>query len=83
MVQDLERAVDKLPPLDGVDAMAQNFFEEQAIKGMPCSHSSIHLKIAVREADVVKALISTTFAESYTTGMIPPASRSCKTSQLP
>lgn len=33
VLQDLAQAVDKLPPIDGVKIMAQNFFEKQAVQG--------------------------------------------------
>lgn len=33
VLQDLPQAVDQLPPLDGVKAMAQDFFETQTIEG--------------------------------------------------
>lgn len=34
VLQDLPEAVDKLPPIEGVKATAQNFFEEQSVHGM-------------------------------------------------
>ena len=34
VLQDLPQAVDKLPPIDGVKIMAQDFFEKQAVQGM-------------------------------------------------
>ncbi|OBT64987.1 hypothetical protein VE03_05648 [Pseudogymnoascus sp. 23342-1-I1] len=33
ILQDLPEAVNKLPPIDGVEIMAQNFFEKQATEG--------------------------------------------------
>ncbi|KAI1612695.1 O-methyltransferase-domain-containing protein [Exophiala viscosa] len=33
VLQDLPQAVDKLPPIEGVKAMAQNFFEDQSVQG--------------------------------------------------
>lgn len=33
VLQDLPRAVDQLPPIDGVKIMAQDFFEKQGIEG--------------------------------------------------
>jgi demethylsterigmatocystin 6-O-methyltransferase len=33
VLQDLAQAVDRLPPIDGVKVMAQNFFEKQAVQG--------------------------------------------------
>ena len=38
VLEDLPQTIDSLPPIDGVKALTQDFFEEQAIKGMP--HSS-------------------------------------------
>jgi demethylsterigmatocystin 6-O-methyltransferase len=33
ILQDLPQAVDKLPPIDGIAIMTQDFFERQAIEG--------------------------------------------------
>jgi demethylsterigmatocystin 6-O-methyltransferase len=33
VLQDLAQAIGKLPPIDGVKVMAQNFFEKQAVQG--------------------------------------------------
>nr|KAK5438908.1 hypothetical protein LTR18_008343 [Exophiala xenobiotica] len=33
VLQDLAQAVDRVPPIDGVKVMAQNFFEKQAVQG--------------------------------------------------
>jgi demethylsterigmatocystin 6-O-methyltransferase len=35
ILQDLPQTLDRAPSHDGVDKMAQNFFEEQQIKGLP------------------------------------------------
>lgn len=48
VLQDLPQAVDKLPPIDGVEAMAHDFFQEQPVKGT--SHhthltSGVHLPL--------------------------------------
>lgn len=33
VLQDLPQAVDKLPPIEGLKVMAQDFFERQAVEG--------------------------------------------------
>jgi demethylsterigmatocystin 6-O-methyltransferase len=38
VLQDLPQVVDKLPPIDGVKAMAHDFFEKQIIEGMSCPY---------------------------------------------
>ena len=34
VLQDLPQAVDKLPPIEGIQVMAQNFFVKQSVLGM-------------------------------------------------
>ena len=40
ILQDLPQTLEHVSPIEGVEIMAQNFFEPQAVKGIPQSGSS-------------------------------------------
>jgi len=71
VLQDLPQAVDKLPPIEDVKVMAQDFFKNQTIEGI-----SSRLSLKIHNSDETQVLSSITSVGSCTTGPMTHASRS-------
>lgn len=77
VLQDQAQAIDKLPPIKGVNAMAQDFFQDQTVIGSLSQLLSFHVPLTPGFSSVLikipKALSSTISGASYMTGLTSTA----------